>query len=846
VGNVIASTDTQGRTTIYRYDNRDRQTAIIDPLGNTNTSAYDAMGNLITSTDGLGHSTQYGYDALYRTTSIVDATGQITRMSYDANGNLTRLIDPSNNNTQYQYDALNRVITDTNALNNNRTYRYDEVGNLTQTTDRNGRTRTFNYDALDREIQENWLNSTGTTIHTSTATYDSVGQLITISDPDSRYAYTYDLVGRLITVDNTGTPNTPAVILTYGYDAVNNLTSVTDNINGQQRGTTAYSYDNLNRTTQITQSGNGVTDKRINLAYNKASQTTQIARYADLNGNTLIAQSDYSYDPSGRLTQLSHNRNSTVYANYQWSYDRSNRITQFISPDGTNNYNYDSRGELTGTNNTNQPNEAYSYDATGNRTNAGYQTGANNHMLSDGTYNYIYDNEGNRTNRTNIATGELTQYIWDYHNRLTSVISKNSSGTVTQSVAYTYDAYDSRIGKVIDADGAGSAPAQVERMVYDGDNIALTFDETGNQTHRYLYGPGVDQILADETQTTVNWALVDNLGTVRDVIDSQGVVLNHLVYDSFGQVQSETNTSFDFRYGYTGRERDQETGLNYNRARYYDTATGEFLSEDPLSFGAGDYNLSRYVFGSPTNGIDPSGMFVPALVAGGITLTDWLIGGGILTGIGYESYQIHKTLTRPKTLPYPDTSTDTENDRKHLERSYKKTPDQGTGKNKGPEYDPKPEPKPIPLPRENPDPCKEEKKKKCKATPYHMHRGGGGEGYATWVTGSSVDYDITAPKAGFAAFDGLVTSGGELYRRYHVPLGRHVAEVKSGTKTPSFKTKDGSFLDITANNFFAQAIHDFNVASECNYKYSFVIEDQRVFERLEKILPKTIPVYWIS
>jgi YD repeat-containing protein len=134
----------------------------------------------------------------------------------------------------------------------------------------------------------------------------------------------------------------------------------------------------------------------------------------------------------------------------------------------------------------------------------------------------------------------VTEYAWDYHNRLTGVVTKDSSGAVTKTVTYSYDAYDRRIAKSINADGAGPAIPTTERMVYDGDNIALTFDGQGNLTHRYLYGPGVDRVLADETQTSVNWALVDNQGTVRDVIDSNGVVLNHLSYDSFGNVTSET------------------------------------------------------------------------------------------------------------------------------------------------------------------------------------------------------------------------------------------------------------------------------------------------------------------
>jgi RHS repeat-associated protein len=144
-------------------------------------------------------------------------------------------------------------------------------------------------------------------------------------------------------------------------------------------------------------------------------------------------------------------------------------------------------------------------------------------------------------------------------------------------------------------------------MVYDGDNIALTFDGNGTPTHRYLYGPGVDQVLADETQTSVNWALVDNLGTVRDVIDSNGVVQDHISYDSFGNVTSETNPDVDFRYGYTGRERDEETGLDYYRSRYYDPTNGRFINEDTIGFSGGDKNLYRYVQNSPVNATDPSG-----------------------------------------------------------------------------------------------------------------------------------------------------------------------------------------------------------------------------------------------
>jgi RHS repeat-associated protein len=177
---------------------------------------------------------------------------------------------------------------------------------------------------------------------------------------------------------------------------------------------------------------------------------------------------------------------------------------------------------------------------------------------------------------------------------------KDASGVVTKTIEYTYDVNDRRIGKTIDG-------VVAERYVYDGSDIALVFDGAGSQTHRYLYGTGVDTVLADERGGAVVWALADNQGTIRDIVDGNGVILNHVTYDSFGRVVSQTSSSVEFRYGYTGREQDSETGFDYYRARYYDSANGRFISEDPLGFGARDTNLTRYVGNSPTNWRDPSG-----------------------------------------------------------------------------------------------------------------------------------------------------------------------------------------------------------------------------------------------
>jgi RHS repeat-associated protein len=102
--------------------------------------------------------------------------------------------------------------------------------------------------------------------------------------------------------------------------------------------------------------------------------------------------------------------------------------------------------------------------------------------------------------------------------------------------------------------------------------------------------------------------LTDRLGTVRDIANTSGSVIDHLAYDSFGKVTNETSPTNGDRFKFTGRELDAETGFYYFRARYYDPATGRFVTQDPIGFDAGDANLYRYVGNGPTNDTDRSGL----------------------------------------------------------------------------------------------------------------------------------------------------------------------------------------------------------------------------------------------
>ena len=185
----------------------------------------------------------------------------------------------------------------------------------------------------------------------------------------------------------------------------------------------------------------------------------------------------------------------------------------------------------------------------------------------------------------------------------------------TKQVTYKYDAFDRRIAKDVDDDGDGTFD-RGERYVYDGSDIVLVFTDAGALTERLLYGPAVDQPLASEDGSgNVRWMLADNQGTIRDVAvydagqDDTNVV-NHLAYDSFGNIASQSNPSQAPRGTFTGQQWDADAGMYYYGGRWYDGDTGQFVSAAPPPGSGAPANMGNpyaYAANSPTNLVVPTG-----------------------------------------------------------------------------------------------------------------------------------------------------------------------------------------------------------------------------------------------
>ena len=183
---------------------------------------------------------------------------------------------------------------------------------------------------------------------------------------------------------------------------------------------------------------------------------------------------------------------------------------------------------------------------------------------------------------------------------------KRNDGTVTKTVDLVYDFANRLTRKDVDTDGAlGGAAIQTDHYLWEGDELVGI---TGYNSLVFAHGPAPDMVLF-ESAMTLHALLGDHLNTVRDVISTSGTLENHLVYNSYGELKSQTGGgAYSPFHRFTGKPFDTAVGLQYNVHRWYDPTVGRWTSEDPIGFDGGHPNLSAYAGNSPPNRTDPTGL----------------------------------------------------------------------------------------------------------------------------------------------------------------------------------------------------------------------------------------------
>ncbi|NHQ88544.1 RHS repeat protein [Iodobacter sp. HSC-16F04] len=629
-GLPIAIKDAKGGTKKLAYLPNGQIASFTDCSGSCTEWHYDANGRLLETQDAAGNLTQYRYGSDGRLEAAKQADGTEAKLQFDAEGRLLSHTDALGRSTRYGYDKAGRIHSRIDAMGQELAYRYDKLGRLTALQNENSAQYRFSYDPVGRLIEENSFDGKATRYHYAEASgqllevneagqltqlnYDAAGRLAQRKTGSSKESFRYDPAGRLAIAKNRFSQ------VVFNFDEVGDLTREEHHYQlfGQsQTHIWQHEYDELgNRIASIRPDGQR-TDWLVygsghvhGMLWNKQEITSferdKLHRETGRKlANQLQAQTQY--DPMGRMLQQTLSGKTSSNRSYQ--YDPVGQLLGIKdSRKGETQYRYDPVGRLLAAN-TPKHQETFAFDPASNLLDSAGK--AENTLPSQtprildnllkqyaGTH-FKYDARGNLTEK---QRGEqITKLSWDGFNRLSEV---QTAQGVTQ---YYYDAFGRRIGKE-------NAQGQTA-FIWDGDVIAL--EKTANQTRHYLFEPNsfipLAQIVSanDSEQEHTAYYHVDHLGTPQTLSDENGEIAWSAEYKAWGEAQvviseaaKEAGINNPIRF--QGQYADEESGLHYNRHRYYDPEIGRFISSDPIKL-AGGRNLHQYA-PNPIGWIDPFGL----------------------------------------------------------------------------------------------------------------------------------------------------------------------------------------------------------------------------------------------
>jgi RHS repeat-associated protein len=625
------------------YDELSRRVTMVE-IDRTNgsntyitTNYFDSRSNLVFQVNAEGNPTRWTYDGLGRmlTKDVALTVGSPitnfttysrTAWGFDHNDRLVSHKDDAANETTWGYDALDRATTMTYPDTSDVTYTYDAEDNATQTIDAIGNDIDDTYDSLGRRTARAVTRASGVLdTTTETFTYDAMDRLLTAEDDDYEVEFVYGVLGlssnvyqekqsyatgtaylRTVTkkydaVGNKTSETYPSnLALTYAYTDVNQVSSVMNGFNL----VAGYTYSGLRRK-QLTL-GNG---SKTMFSYSGFRGEVGTIDHQDHIGNSLL-KLDYGYN---KLHDRTFERyGSSGQPGDAFEYDKARRLTVAWmgsdTPSSPSGNVYVKKIE-------------YGMDDDGNRTTVTvtpYGSSAVNTSYTDNNLNqYTVVGGVNRSHDGNGNVSDDGTYLYEYNykNLICRVKLKSDSSTVAE---YKYDALGRRVEKVV--------TGATYRYIYSGVETVSVYTSTGAWKQDYVYGPGIDEVLMLEQADVLDWDADSNtselarswyranaLGSVMRIEEGDRTEAVSYRYDPYGEVaitrggSAQGSDPLGQYVTYTGRWRDEETGLYHYRARTYDPVRGRFLQRDPILYAAGA-NLLQYVDSSPVNSIDPFGL----------------------------------------------------------------------------------------------------------------------------------------------------------------------------------------------------------------------------------------------
>ena len=549
----------------------------------------------------------------------------VTQWTYDSHNRLLEMIYPDEEKITYSYNLGGQL----EKVHGYKSYGYDYVSKIgydkfeqrTYLKYCNGAETFYTYDPQRRRLQNLTVNSGGNTIMDNAYTYDAVSNVLSVvngaSVPQSgkaggqiAHAYTYDALYRLVSATGTytGADNkTASYTLAMGYDNMHRITSkrqiLTQN-NVQFNGTLNAGYD-------LTYTYGTDAGKRFQLANVKdVNYRTEETPSESENVNNNHA---YEYDANGNLVYVNTSRTKKdgvadeKAAERKLKWDEENRLLASDDNGFVTNYWYDADGKRT-VKTSGESDQVYvNSEFAGGRTNtAKFSLYVSPYLVANqgGRYTkhiYIgsqrvvskigdFDSYGSDPRRIQYAGSETDGLSVDYKGKYTQQLQVIKDNYATFAVPYNgEDNNDYVDGKGFCCNDGSLEAAQARAMARAAKNNFQEGD--AYEKMQFYYHP-------------------DHLGSSSYITNLDGEVVQHIEYVPFGEVfVEERNNIWNTPYLFNAKEFDEETGLYYYGARYYEPRVSLWISTDPMQEKTSNITTYAYCINNPVAYIDRDGKF---------------------------------------------------------------------------------------------------------------------------------------------------------------------------------------------------------------------------------------------
>ena len=567
---------------------------------------YDGLGNLICveqqgSVTGTGCSSSPASDAT--------SPWRVRRFTYDSLSRLLTAKNPEAGQTSYQYDNDSNVVTKTDARGVTINYSpsgspIDALHRVTQTTYSDGTPSvTYQYDT----------GCCGVTPE------NPAGRMTAAFSGNTELVFSYDPMGRIKTqwdCPPSGTARGFCYVISAAYDEIGNVTSLTYPDN--RVVTSAYNAAGHFLRTDLA-SFNGTA---VNFNYYTVPQSTAAANWGywpigAMNrgtfGNTVVETT--GYNNRLQVSSIADSIGGTAFFSKSYgfvdAFGHNNgkilSIADTLSTTRNQSFTYDSLNRiLTGAQADNAFNLTYSYDAWGNMRESGTSSfqplfDINNRMTpsagcTPNLVSYCYD-----------AAGDL---LMDNHNHVYAYDGEARIKTVDGAAsAYTYNPLGNRVRK-----DAGST--STEYFFFGGNVIAELNPATTAWTDYIGYGKRVAKDTSNNG-TGAQYYHGDHLGSTRIMTDATGTKIQDCTFNPFGEQVICLPDNASNHYRFTGKEHDNESGLDDFGARYFSSSMGRWATPDwsarPVTVPYANFgdpqslNLYLYVRNDPVSNADADG-----------------------------------------------------------------------------------------------------------------------------------------------------------------------------------------------------------------------------------------------